>query len=152
MTYEYKTKRKIEFADTDLAGICHFARFFIFMETTEHQFLNSLGTSVCIDLEGNKIGWPRLSASCEYLNPLKFEDEVNIHLTVTRKGNKSMTYRFLFTRGGELIARGQMSSACCICNPGEKIKAIPIPDFIADQIEEAPGSGNVPSRSEKRIA
>jgi len=40
MTYEYKTKRKIEFADTDLAGICHFARFFIFMETTEHQFLN----------------------------------------------------------------------------------------------------------------
>ncbi|MFQ5676359.1 MAG: acyl-CoA thioesterase, partial [bacterium] len=117
MASEFKTKRRIEFADTDLAGICHFARFFVFMETAEHEFLNSLGTSVSMDLDGNKIGWPRLSASCEYLNPLKFEDEFTIHLMVVRKGTKSMTYRFLFTKGDVLIARGQMSSACCICNP-----------------------------------
>ena len=50
-----------------------------------------------------------------------------------------MTYKFIFTRKGDTIARGQMTSACCICNPGEKIEAIPIPDFIAKKIEEAPG-------------
>ncbi len=138
MPYEYRTKRQIEFSDTDMAGIAHFSRFFVFMETAEHEFLRSLGTSVAAEWEGNKIGWPRLSASCEYLNPVKFEDTLDINLMISRKGRKSMTYQFVFTKDDVQIARGQMRTACCTCNPGEKMKAIPIPDFIANQIEEAP--------------
>ena len=105
------------------------------MESTEHEFLRSLGTSVATEWEGNKIGWPRLAASCEYLKPVKFEDELEIHLTVARKGTKSLTYQFVFMKGDVEVAHGQLTSACCICNPGEKLRAIPIPDFIADQIE-----------------
>ena len=134
MPTEYHTKRKIEFADTDMAGIVHFTRFFVFMESAEHAFLRSLGTSVATEWEGNKIGWPRLAASCEYLSPLRFEDEVDICLWVSKKGTKSLTYQFQFTRQGEAIARGQLTTVCCITNPGEKLRAIPIPDFIADQI------------------
>ena len=137
MIHEFRTKRKIEFADTDKAGIVHFARFFVFMETAEHEFLNELGTSVSIALDGNEIGWPRVAASCEYFSPARFEDVLDVHLAVLRKGTKSMTYRFLFSNGETLVARGQVTSACCICNPGEPIKSIPIPDFIASQIEEA---------------
>ncbi len=138
MPYEYHTKRRIEFSDTDMAGIVHFSRFFVFMEAAEHGFLRSLGTSVTTEWNGDIISWPRLAASCEYLNPAKFEDELNIHLTVRRKGTKSLTYQFVFTKGDAEIARGKLSAACCICNPGEKVRAIPIPDFIADRIEEAP--------------
>ena len=134
MRTEYHTKRQIEFADTDMAGIVHFTRFFVFMESAEHEFLRSLGTSVATEWEGNKIGWPRLAASCEYLSPLRFEDEVDICLWVSKKGTKSLTYQFQFTRQGEAIARGQLTTVCCITNPGEKLRAIPIPDFIADQI------------------
>ena len=130
----------------NLAGIVHFARFFVFMETTEHEFLRSLGTSVSTQLDGDKIGWPRLSASCDYLSPLRFEEEVEIHLTVWRKGTKSMTYRFLFKKGDVVIARGQMSSACCICNPGEPIKAIPILQSLADKIEQSPEAESTKNR------
>ena len=138
MRTEYQTKRKIEFADTDMAGIVHFTRFFVFMESAEHEFLRSLGTSVATEWEGNKIGWPRLEASCEYLSPLRFEDEVDICLWVSKKGTKSLTYQFHFTRQGEDVARGQLTTVCCITNPGEKLRAIPIPDFIADQIHSPP--------------
>lgn len=134
MHTEYQTKRKIEFADTDMAGIVHFTRFFVFMESAEHEFLRSLGTSVATEYDGNKIGWPRLAASCEYLSPIRFEDEVDIRLSVSKKGTKSLTYQFHFTRQGEDVARGQLTTVCCITNPGEKLRAIPIPDFIADQI------------------
>lgn len=134
MYTEYRTKRKIEFADTDMAGIVHFTRFFIFMETAEHEFLRSLGTSVATEWNRDKIGWPRLAASCEYLSPLHFEDEVDIHLTVSKKGTKSLSYQFHFTHNGTDIARGELTTVCCITNPGEKLRAIPIPDFIADQI------------------
>ncbi len=134
MHTEYRTKRKIEFKDTDMAGIVHFSRFFVFMETAEHEFLRSLGTSVATEWNGNKIGWPRLAASCEYHSPLRFEDEVDIHLWVSNKGTKSLTYRFLFTLEGKDIARGQLTTVCCIINPGEALRAIPIPEFIASQI------------------
>lgn len=134
MPTEFRTKRKIEFSDTDMAGIVHFSRFFIFMETAEHEFLQSLGTSVATEWDGNKIGWPRLTASCEYLSPLRFEDEVDIRLCVTNKGTKSLTYQFYFTLDGKDIARGQLTTVCCITNPDEKIQAIPIPEFISSKI------------------
>jgi len=140
MPHEFHTKRRIEFADTDMAGIVHFARFFIFMETAEHEFLRSLGTSVAAKLDNLQRGWPRLAASCEYLSPAKFEDILDIRVVVARKGNKSMTYQFEFRRGEIVIARGQMSSVCCIVGAEGKLKSIPIPDFLAKQIQEAPDS------------
>ena len=121
-----------------MAGIVHFARFFAFMEAAEHEFLRSLGLSVQMEHRGDIISWPRLGASCEYLNPIRFEDQLDIHLRLARKGTKSLTYAFDFAHGAVEVARGELKSVCCVCNPGEKMRAIPIPDFIAAKIEEAP--------------
>jgi acyl-CoA thioester hydrolase len=134
---EFITRRRIEFADVDQAGFVHFAKFLVFMETAEHEFLRSLGTSVHTTWDGKEIGWPRLKASCEYLTPAGFEDELQIRVTVLRKGKKSMTYRFEFTRDDEKIAQGEMTSACCVLNAEGKMKAIEIPAWLADQIKEA---------------
>ena len=65
MPYEFKTTQQVEFSDTDMAGIMHFANFFRFMEVTEHAFLRSLGLSVHMEEDGRTIGWPRVrAASC----------------------------------------------------------------------------------------
>ena len=58
----FTTQRRIEFADTDLSGLVHFSRFFVFMENAEHLFLESLGTSIHTHVEGHELGWPRVSA------------------------------------------------------------------------------------------
>ena len=50
--YEHRTSRRIEFADTDLGGLIHFSRYFVFMETAEHEFLNAVGTSVHFKIDG----------------------------------------------------------------------------------------------------
>ncbi|MEL7264077.1 MAG: hypothetical protein AAFP69_04590, partial [Planctomycetota bacterium] len=42
----FSIQRRVEFRDTDAAGIVHFSAFFPFMETAEHAFLRSLGLSV----------------------------------------------------------------------------------------------------------
>lgn len=138
MPYEFRAQRRVEFCDTDLAGVVHFSRFFIFMETVEHEFLRALGTSVAAKLEGLQLGWPRLAASCEYLSPAKFEDVLDIRLLVARKGVKSLTYKFEISKGEKPVARGQLTAACCLCDPVHGFKAIPIPSFIMEQIEEAP--------------
>ena len=37
------THRRVEFSDTDMAGIVHFANFYRYMEQAEHDFFRSLG-------------------------------------------------------------------------------------------------------------
>ena len=135
MVSEFYTTRRIEFPDTDMAGIVHFSRFFVFMEAAEHEFLRSLGTSVSTEWDGDKIGWPRLAASCDYVSPARFEDVLDIRLTVVRKGGKSMTYGFEFSRDGTEVAWGSLRSVCCICNPGVAIRSTSIRGFIADQTQ-----------------
>ena len=137
--HEFTTRRKVEFADTDMAGIVHFARYAVFMETAEHEFLDALGTSVHLEIDGMKIGWPRVRVALEYKNPARFGDVLEINLRVLRKGRTSMTYGFRFARdGGEEVATGEATSVCCAVGDNGKLRAIPIPGLIADRVEEAP--------------
>jgi YbgC/YbaW family acyl-CoA thioester hydrolase len=140
MAHKFHTQRKIEFSDTDMAGIVHFSRYFVFMETAEHEFLNSLGTSVISVSNGNKISWPRLSASFDFYAPICFEDIIDIHLLVARKSTKSITYQCIIRKNDQLVARGKMTAVCCTCNSGEPLTAIAIPDTIASSIDEAPAA------------
>lgn len=140
MSVEFCTRRRVEWADTDQAGIVHFARFFVFMEAAEHAFWRSRGLSVHSQRNGDTISWPRLTAECEYFRPVAFEDVLDIHVHLERRGEKSLSLRFDFHCGGEQIAQGRLKIACCVCNPGEPIRAIPIPDFIATQLGATHGS------------
>ena len=103
-----------------MAGIVHFSRFFVFMESAEHEFLRSLGTSVTTEWNADIISWPRLAASCEYLNPAKFEDVLNIHLTVRRKGVKSLTYQFDFAKGDVENRSGRIVRCVLYLQPRRK--------------------------------
>lgn len=136
--HEFRTGRRIEFADTDMGGIVHFSRFFVFMETAEHEFLRALGAEVHMEVDNVHIGWPRVEASCQYLSPARLGDQIKIHVRVARKGEKSMTYAFTFSCNHNIIARGRMSSVCCEMNHPDGLRAIPIPDFLADRIDEPP--------------
>jgi 4-hydroxybenzoyl-CoA thioesterase/acyl-CoA thioester hydrolase len=136
--YEFTTRRRVEFADTDMGGITHFSRYFVFMETAEHEFLEALGTRVTLEIEGRRIAWPRVAASCEYRRPARFGDVIDIHVRVRRKGRTSVTYECTFRRDGEELAIGRMTSVCCVLDPREGIRAIPIPPSIADRLDEPP--------------
>ncbi len=47
----FHTTRRVEFANTDAAGIMHFAAFFPLVESVEHEFLRSPRLSVMTDTE-----------------------------------------------------------------------------------------------------
>ncbi len=137
--HEFHTRRRIEFSDTDMGGIVHFARFFIFMEWAEHEFLRSLGADPGSfqDPEGRRIAWPRVAATCEYLSPARFGDDLDIYLRVLRKGRTSLSYGFEILIRDRPVARGKVSVVYCLIGEGG-LTPIPIPDAVADLIDEAP--------------
>ena len=72
MAYEFRIERRVEFVDTDSAGIVHFSNFFRFMEETEHAFYRSLGFTLYSRDAERTFGWPRVAAECRYKSPLRF--------------------------------------------------------------------------------
>ena len=142
MAFEYKAQRRVEFSDTDMAGIMHYSNFFRFMETAEHGFYRSLGFSVVDEKTHPRVGWPRVHASCDYRKPLRFEDLVEIHLLVTEKKSKALGFQFRFRKladgKAEEVARGALTIVCVSHTPDGSMKAVPIPPEIADKIEVTP--------------
>ncbi len=66
MSEPFRTSRRVEFAETDLAGIAHFSNFFRWMESAEVDFLIARGLNVSLGWNGQKLGFPRVSASCDH--------------------------------------------------------------------------------------
>src|SRR5436309_7049033 len=141
MAHEFKIVRRVEFSDTDMAGIVHYSNFFRYMETAEHEFFRSLGFSVITRQVAPPVGWPRVHAECDYQQPLRFEDEVEIHLLVSEKKSKSLSYEFRLRKLNAAppveVARGSLTVVCVRYQKG-RMRAVAIPKAIADKIEVAP--------------
>lgn len=136
MTRSFLTTRRVEFRDTDAAGIAHFTAFFAYMEEAEHALLRSLGTSVLMRDEAGVISWPRVAASCDFTAPVRFEDELTVGVHVARLGAKSVTYGFDFSLGGREVAAGSLTAVCCRIAPGEPPSSISIPAPLAERLRE----------------
>ena len=134
MTAPFQTTRRVEFRDTDAAGLAHFSVFFNYMEEVEHELLRSLGLSVLMRDEQGTISWPRVSVHCEFHHAVRFEDTLRIEAWVERLGKKSVTYSFQFTHEGRPAAAGCMTSVCCRLQDGAAPQPIAIPQSVADKL------------------
>ena len=139
MPSEFKITRRVEFSETDMAGIVHYSNFFRYMEAAEHAFFRSLGFSVVTRHSDPPVGWPRVHASCDYKQPLHFEDEVEVQMLVTEKKSKSLSYEFRFRKLNANpaieLARGKLTVVCVTRDSHGKMSATTIPKEIAEKIE-----------------
>lgn len=135
MNQTFSVQRRVEFRDTDAAGIVHFSNFFLYMEQAEHAFLRSLGLGVVCEIEGKHYSWPRVNTACSYKNSIRFEDVIEIRLRVQRIGEKSVTYQHQFFRDDVFIAEGTMTTVCCLFEPGSAPQSVPIPPVFVKALQ-----------------
>ena len=144
MKHRFVHTDRVQFADTDMAGIMHFANFFRFMERAEHAFFRSLGLSV-IDrpehaAEGGRVGWPRVNVSCDYFAPLYFDDEVEVEVLIEEIRTRAIRFLFRIRKNaGEIAAEGRMTTVCVQRDEASgKMRAVEIPGRIREKINAAP--------------
>ena len=132
----FTTRRRVEFRDTDAAGIAHFSAFFFWMESVEHELLRAAGVAV-VDrgADGVDVSWPRVSASCDYLSAVRFGDELDVSVSVEAVGRSSVTYAFAFAHDGRSVARGRVVAVRCLIRPGVKPEAVAIPADIVRRFD-----------------
>jgi acyl-CoA thioester hydrolase len=124
--------RRVQFAETDLAGIVHFSWMFRYMEEAEHALWRAAGLSVAE--RGSEIGWPRVAASFEFVNPLHFEDEFEVTVRLSDVGKRTLRYEHTLTRGTTVIGTGTMTAACVRKTAGGPMRSVDVPTDVVQKL------------------
>lgn len=136
MNRRFVMPRRVEFMDTDMAGILHFTTYFRYMETAEHELFRSLGLSIGVQDQAPHIGWPRVSCGFDFKQPLRFGDDFEVHIGVTRISEKSIRYQADIVRDGQVLACGHSTSACCEVGPDRKLRPTAVPAETAEKLKQ----------------
>lgn len=136
MEATFKLQRRVEFAETDMAGIAHFTNYFRYMEEAEHAFLRSRGLSVVLDDPKGKLGFPKMSATCDYKRPARYEEIVDVKVNISCEDGKSVSYACEFWSGEEKLGSGQLRVAFCRFPIDKPPYAVPISDDVMQKLFE----------------
>lgn len=143
MPSEFRLTRIVEFSETDMAGIMHFSNFFRWMEACEAGFYRSLGLPLISFVPGSVVGWPRISASCQYKAPLRFNDTVEVRLLIKEVRTRAVIYLFQFRQVIDgrvlpaIMAQGEIVAVCVTSDLTGKMVAQPIPGEVRARLEPA---------------
>jgi YbgC/YbaW family acyl-CoA thioester hydrolase len=143
MAYEHTSTRRIEFSETDMAGLVHFSNFFRYMETAERDFFEAAGVDLINTKPGEVVGWPRVRAECKFSAPLRFGETIDIHLAVKSVKDRSIDFQFRIFRRNEdgtrtQAGKGHMATVLTELSPSGDLRAIELPESVRSRITEAP--------------
>jgi acyl-CoA thioester hydrolase len=128
-------KRRVEFAETDMAGQVHFANFFRYMEEAEHAIWRQAGMRIAAD--GREHQWPRISAQCDFKNRLRVDDEFEVRTAMAKVSNRTIQWAHTMMRGDTLIAQGTVTAVCVKLQADGTFKAVEIPKQILERLQAA---------------
>lgn len=117
-------EKKVDFHETDMAGIVHFSNYFKWMEMAEHALFRQLDIALITENETTVYGWPRTRAKAEFHHPLRFEDTLQIAVHIKDVLPKAIRYTFRFYKINSdpkvLVASGEMSAIFAAFQKNEK--------------------------------
>ena len=139
---EHFLQKRVEFHETDRAGMIHFSNYFKYMDTAVAEFFRALGlpgplTRYWGGTQDDELDWPYASVSCDFKKPAHFDDLLQIHIWVKRIGNKSLTFGFSFRKESEELAVGQAIVVCSRGVQGQP-RTLEIPQEIRERLIVTP--------------
>jgi YbgC/YbaW family acyl-CoA thioester hydrolase len=98
---EHVERLRVAWVDTDAGGRIHFTNAFRWAELAETALLRRLGL---LERWGD---YPRRHAEAEFLEVLRFEDEIEVRIGVERVGRTSITYAWTIAKDGDVHITGR---------------------------------------------
>jgi 4-hydroxybenzoyl-CoA thioesterase len=141
-SFSYTTP--VRFSDVDHAGIVYYPRFFHFFHLAfEELWRARLGARAYVELlDDRHVGFPCVHADCDFRAPLRFGDDAEIELVLTKPPDgKSLDFRYRVSRVAPraLCAEGRVT---CAVVDLQRFKAIPLPadlvQLFSDLVVELP--------------
>ncbi len=125
---------KIHFGDTDPYGVVYFASYFRYCHHGIEEFLRHVGLPPHEYFRNREEGFglPVVGATCDFLRPVKYGDELLLSVSVTKLKEKAVTFGFNFYYLGsdQLVAKGEAT----IVAIDRSWKARALPDRLKDSL------------------
>lgn len=134
---EFRMTRRVQFHETDAAGIVHFSCFFRYMEEAEHALWRAAGLSIA---PAGQAGWARVAAAFDFKAPLRFEDECDIAVDIAEVSRRKVRYAFTFTHGDRVIGSGTMTTVPVTKAADGTLKAYDVPPDTLEKLRKAAAS------------
>lgn len=115
-------QRRVQWIDTDAAGIWHHSVVLRWVEEAEAELHRRLGI-----MDVTFGATPRVRTGFEFPNSVRFDDIVDITLTISSLGTTSMTYQVAVMNDAKQVAKGEMVIVFIDRETGEKR---PWPDHV----------------------
>lgn len=98
---------RVRFYETDLMGIAHHSNHIRWFECGRCEYLKQAGLDL-LELFEQGFSYPIKSVSCEYIEPIHFDDTIIIETTLTKLTRAQMvfSYRLIRQKDQVLLATG----------------------------------------------
>jgi acyl-CoA thioester hydrolase len=109
--YPWSHRLRVRFAETDAMGIVHHAAYLPYLEEARVEYLRHLGHPYDA-LRAEGVDYAVLEAFVRYLQPLRFDDLVTVHLVLGQASRASFQMGYLLTVEDERRATAVTVHGC----------------------------------------
>jgi YbgC/YbaW family acyl-CoA thioester hydrolase len=130
----FRASFRVSWADTDAAQVVHFSNYLRFFEKAEEEFYRHLGFSFSDAKLSRGLWFPRVEVFCQYKKPARFNDILEVELTIEDLKEKSVRYGFkiLNKETATLLANGHVVIVAADKQAGQ---ATQIPKEIVEKLK-----------------
>jgi acyl-CoA thioester hydrolase len=109
--YEFGHDIRVRFVETDAMGIVHHSRYLPYLEEARVEYLRALGHPYA-ELRKDGVDYAVLEAYVQYRQPLRFDDEVDVHLRLGAATRATFQMAYLLTVDGQARATAVTVHGC----------------------------------------
>lgn len=132
--YVFAHGLRVRFAETDAMGIVHHGAYLPYLEEARVAYLRAIGHPYVEVQAVDGVDFAVLEASVRYLQPLRFDDEVVVHLLVGAASRATFQIAYLLTAAGRPHATG-VTVHGCVDPRGRPMR---MPEWIREMTVAAP--------------
>lgn len=122
---------RVYYEDTDAGGVVYYANYLKFMERARSEWLRSLGFEQDELSRREGVIFAVRAAQVEYRKPARFNDQLEVSVSLGRAGPASISFEQEVRRDGELLVSGEIKIACIDVNT---FSPHPIPERVAARV------------------
>ncbi|MEC5186959.1 acyl-CoA thioester hydrolase [Geobacillus thermodenitrificans] len=126
---------RVNFGDTDAAGIVYYPNYFKWFDIAGHQFFRSIGLPPAKLMKEQNIILPLLDVGCTFERPLYYDDIITIKTTVEEVSRKTIKLRHEVFREEVRTGHG-FELRGWVKEENGRMFAVPIPDDVRQLLEE----------------
>ena len=134
--FPFRHPFRVRYAETDAQGVVFFGNYLIYFDTAISEYFRALGYDYANQVRDTGTDFHVVRASVEYHAPLRYDDEIEVGVKVSRLGKASLGFAVaIFAKdSGEPASTGEIVWVNADQSTG---KSTPAPESLRKLIAES---------------